>query len=162
MISAWRRSCEIHGPQTRGLFFRLSWSSIEPFAHHLDSVAGWRHLTGQLMPTSKHPPLPSVRIFIFRIVRNLFIGFAVIACSLGLGMIGYSYFEKMGPIDAFLNASMILSGMGPAATLQTDEGKIFAGFYALFSGIVFLIVIAIIIAPIFHRFLHRFLIKDTS
>jgi hypothetical protein len=112
------------------------------------------------MIASRRLPLPSIRIFISRIIRNLLIGFAIIAFSLGLGMIGYSYFEKMNCIDAFLNASMILSGMGPVSTLQTDGGKIFAGCYALFSGIVFLVVIAIIIAPIFHRFLHRFLVKD--
>ncbi len=114
------------------------------------------------MLAHKHHPLPPIRVFVSRIIRNLLIGFAIIAFSLGLGMIGYSYFEKMNRIDAFINASMILSGMGPVSTLQTDEGKIFAGFYALFSGIVFLIVIAIIIAPIFHRFLHRFLVKDTN
>ena len=114
------------------------------------------------MPVGKHPPLPTVRVFISRIIRNLLIGFAIIAFSLGLGMIGYSYFETMCWIDAFLNASMILSGMGPVSTLQTDEGKIFAGCYAIFSGVIFLIVIAIIIAPIFHRFLHAFLVKDTN
>jgi hypothetical protein len=112
------------------------------------------------MIEGKHPPLLPVRVFISRIIRNLLIGLTIIAFSLGLGMSGYSYFEKMGWIDAFLNASMILSGMGPVSTLQTNEGKLFAGFYALFSGIIFLIVMAIIIAPIFHRFLHRFLVKD--
>ncbi len=114
------------------------------------------------MPASKYLPLPSVKVFVSRIIRNLLIGIAIIAFSLGLGMIGYSYFEKMNSIDAFVNASMILSGMGPVSTLQTNGGKIFAGFYALFSGIVFLVVIAIIIAPLFHRFLHRLLLKDTS
>jgi|SRR5579862_458253 len=112
------------------------------------------------MVKDKYPPLPSVRAFFSRIIRNLLIGFAIIAFSLGLGMFGYSYFEKMGLIDSFLNASMILSGMGPVSTLQTNAGKMFAGFYALFSGIVFLVVIAIIIAPIFHRFLHRFHLKE--
>jgi hypothetical protein len=114
------------------------------------------------MFASKHSPLPTVKVFISRILRNLLIGFAIIGFSLGLGMIGYSYFEQMGWIDSFLNASMILSGMGPVSTLQTDEGKIFAGCYALFSGIVFLVVIAIIMAPIFHRFFHKFLIRDTK
>ena len=114
------------------------------------------------MLARKHPPLPSVKVFVSRIIRNLLIGFGIIAFSLGFGMIGYGYFEKMSGIDAFLNASMILSGMGPVSTLQTDAGKLFAGFYALFSGIIFLVVIAIIIAPIFHRFLHSLLIKDTN
>jgi hypothetical protein len=133
-----------------------------PLGHRLDSVASWGILKGHFMVKDKYPPLPSVRVFISRIIRNLVIGLAIITLSLGIGMIGYGYFEKMGWIDSFVNASMILSGMGPVSTLQTNEGKIFAGFYALFSGIIFLIVIAIIIAPIFHRFLHRFLVKDTN
>lgn len=114
------------------------------------------------MLRGNHSPLPSMRTFVSRIIRNFIIRFAIIALSLGIGMIGYSHYEKMSWIDAFLNASMILSGMGPVSTLQTDAGKMFAGFYALFSGIIFLIVIAIIIAPLFHRFLHTFLIKDTN
>lgn len=114
------------------------------------------------MLSGKHPPLPSLRFFISRIIRNLLIGLTIIAFSLGLGMAGYSHFENMARIDAFLNASMILSGMGPVSTLQTDHGKLFAGIYALYSGIIFLIVMAIIIAPIFHRFLHRFLIRDKT
>lgn len=77
-------------------------------------------------------------------------------------MIGYSYFEGMNVVDAYINAAMILSGMGPVSNLQTDGGKIFAGSYALFSGIVFLIVIAIILAPLIHRFFHKFLIKDSK
>jgi hypothetical protein len=100
-----------------------------------------------------------MKTFISRVLRNILIGFAVITFSLGLGMIGYGYFEGMSVVDAFLNAAMILSGMGPVSTLETNGGKIFAGFYALFSGIAFLLVIAIIIAPIVHRFLHRFLVK---
>ncbi|HEV7738092.1 MAG TPA: hypothetical protein VGO47_12055 [Chlamydiales bacterium] len=112
------------------------------------------------MFAGKHLPLQSIHIYISHILRNLLIGFAIIAISLGIGMMGYSYFEKMNGTDAFLNASMILSGMGPVSTLETEEGKIFAGFYALFSGIVFLVVIAIIIAPIFHRFLHKFHMQD--
>jgi len=103
-----------------------------------------------------------MRVFVSRIVRNLLIAFGIIGFALGLGMAGYSYFEKMSTIDAFLNASMILSGMGPVATLQTDDGKLFAGCYALFSGIIFLVIIAIIIAPVIHRFLHALLINDKN
>ena len=114
------------------------------------------------MSHKKHLPLLSIKVFISQIIRNLFIGMIVITFSLGLGMFGYAYFEEMNWIDAFLNASMILSGMGPVSILQTDAGKIFAGFYALFSGIIFLVVIAIIIAPIAHRFLHRFFVKITN
>ncbi len=110
----------------------------------------------------KHPPLPSLGVFISRIIRNLFIGLIIIVSSLGLGMVGYRYFEKMDWIDTFLNASMILSGMGPVSNVQTSGGKVFAGCYALFSGVIFLVVIAIILAPMFHRFFHKFLIKDTN
>jgi len=107
-----------------------------------------------------HLPLVPLRIFVRRILYNLTIAFAIIAFSLGLGMVGYAYFEKMNWVDAYENATMILAGMGPVDTITTVGGKLFAGSYALFSGIIFLVVIAIIVAPIFHRFFHWFLIKD--
>lgn len=100
--------------------------------------------------------------FIKRLIRNLLIGMVIIALSLGLGMVGYIHYENMNLVDAYVNAAMILSGMGPLQPLQTDEGKIFAGTYALFCGILFLVVIAIIFAPIFHRFFHKYLIKDPN
>src|SRR3984957_4021724 len=90
--------------------------------------------------------LPGKEYF-HRLAHHAMLGVIVIFVSLGIGMLGYHIFEKLPWIDAFVNASMILSGMGPVATLQTDAGKIFAGFYALYSGIIFLIVIAVIIAP---------------
>jgi hypothetical protein len=77
-------------------------------------------------------------------------------------MWGYHHFEGMDWINAYENAAMILSGMGPVDSLHTEKGKIFAGTYALFSGVIFLIVIAIFIAPLFHRFLHKFMIKDIT
>jgi hypothetical protein len=80
--------------------------------------------------------------------------------SLGLGMTGYHVFEKLPWIDAFLNASMILSGMGPVAPIQTDAGKIFAGCYALFSGLTLVAILGIIFAPVVHRFLHKFHLED--
>lgn len=112
------------------------------------------------MYEKKHHALASVNTFVKRVVFNLFIGIIIILFSLGTGMMGYSYFEGMNIVDAYENASMILSGMGPVEELKTVGGKVFAGTYALFSGVVFLIVIAIIIAPVFHRFFHQFLIKD--
>lgn len=102
-----------------------------------------------------------VHAFIRRLLRSLLVGISVIAFSLIMGMIGYHHYENMNWVDAFVNASMILTGMGPVSTLHTDAGKIFAGCYALFSGIIFLVVIVIIAAPIFHRLLHKFLITDT-
>ena len=107
----------------------------------------------------RHRHLPPIRLFASHIARNFLIGCFIIVFSLGLGTSGYSYFEEMSWEDAFLNASMILSGMGPVSPLVTEGGKLFAGCYALYSGIVFLLVIAIIIAPVFHRFLHHFFHK---
>lgn len=112
------------------------------------------------MANRKHHGLPPVRVFITRILRNLVVGLVIIGISLGLGMSGYSYFEKMNGVDSFLNASMILTGMGPPFTLYTDGGKIFAGIYALYSGVMFLVVIAVILAPVFQRFLHKFHLKE--
>lgn len=80
----------------------------------------------------------------------------LVAIALGIGMMGYHFFESMNWVDAFVNAAMILSGMGPVGELKTDAGKIFAGFYALFSGLVFISVAGILFAPIAHRALHKF------
>ena len=71
-------------------------------------------------------------------------------------MAGYHFLEKLPWLDAFLNASMILSGMGPVAPIQTSAGKLFAGCYALFSGLALITSIGVVFAPVFHRFLHRF------
>jgi len=69
-------------------------------------------------------------------------------------MVGYSHYENMSWTDAYVNASMLLSGMGPIETHLSERGKIFAGTYALYSGLVFIIVAGIIVAPVLHRFLH--------
>ncbi len=110
----------------------------------------------------RHHPLLPIRSFIQRLFYHLLIGLAIIAVSLGIGMAGYRHFEHMSWPDAYENATMILSGMGPVDPIYTTHGKIFAGTYALFSGIIFLVVIAIILIPLFHRFLHRFLVKDKN
>lgn len=83
-------------------------------------------------------------------------GLLIVTLALIIGMWGYHHFENMPWVDAFANASMILSGMGQLTPLLTSTGKIFAGFYALFSGLVFMLVIGIVFAPILHRFLHKF------
>jgi hypothetical protein len=114
------------------------------------------------MGRTKHPRIAPTHIFVRRFFRNLIIGSAVMLFSLGLGMLGYSHFEQMNWVDAYVNASMILSGMGPVDVLHTEGGKLFAGTYALFSGIIFLVVIAVIIAPVFHRFMQKFQIKDSQ
>lgn len=112
------------------------------------------------MHLAKIKALPPMSAFIKHLIQNLFIGFFIIGISLGIGMWGYRHFENMSWVDAYENAAMILSGMGPVDTIKTKAGKIFAGSYALFSGIVFLVVIAVIIAPIFHRFFHKFIIRE--
>jgi hypothetical protein len=105
---------------------------------------------------NRNKPLLPRPSFYARLARSAAIGLAVIAIALGAGMLGYHHFEGMPWIDAFANAAMILSGMGPLATLTSAEGKLFAGFYALFSGLVFVVVMGIVFAPVVHRFMHRF------
>jgi hypothetical protein len=105
-------------------------------------------------------PLLPRKVYYQRLARHAGLGFTVIVVSLSIGMIGYHFLEKLPWIDAFLNAAMILSGMGPVATLQTDEGKLFAGFYALYSGIALITILGIIFAPVIHRFLHKFHLED--
>src|SRR5437868_10983708 len=104
---------------------------------------------------SRHQPLLPRRAFLRRLARNFAVASLLVALSLGAGMVGYRYFEGMAWIDAFANAAMILSGMGPLGPLQTWGGKLFAGLYALYSGLVLLAATSIILAPIVHRLLHR-------
>lgn len=105
-------------------------------------------------------PLLPRKIYYQRLVRHALLGLVVIVVALGIGMIGYHVLEKLPWIDAFLNAAMILSGMGPVATLQTNAGKIFAGCFALFSGLTLVAILGIIFAPVVHRFLHKFHLED--
>jgi len=84
------------------------------------------------------------------------------AAALGIGMVGYHFTENLAWLDAFVNAAMILSGMGPLSPIQTSGGKFFAGCYALFSGLAFITIVGVIFAPVFHRFLHKFHLEDTS
>lgn len=95
----------------------------------------------------RHDRLLPMPAFLRRILVHLSIGFSIIGISLFVGMWGYSHYEGMNTVDAYVNAAMILSGMGPVSELHTIGGKIFAGSYALFSGVIFLVVIAIFIAP---------------
>ena len=92
--------------------------------------------------------------FFWRLAGSTLIGLGLIVCSLALGMIGYRRAMGMEWIDAFVNASMILSGMGPLAQPQTSGAKLFAGFYALFSGLAVLAIAGVVFAPVVHRFLH--------
>lgn len=104
----------------------------------------------------KSSPLLPRKAFIWRMCRCTAVSAAIIIVSLAAGMCGYHSLEEMSWPDAFANASMILAGMGPLGNLNTTGGKIFAGFYALFCGLIFFTVITILLAPLFHRFLHKF------
>jgi hypothetical protein len=101
-------------------------------------------------------PLAKKTVFAKRLALNGLIGLVLLFFSLGIGMIGYHFLENLSWIDSLLNASMILGGMGPVNPLQTNAGKIFASFYALYSGVVLLASVGILATPIFHRFLHHF------
>ena len=105
-------------------------------------------------PTPKRTNLE--RKFYHRFLRALALAGGVIGTSLCLGILGYHFIAGFGWIDALLNAAMILSGMGPVGTLDSDAAKIFASGYALFSGVVFISASGIILTPVFHRVLHRF------
>ncbi len=100
-------------------------------------------------------PLSSVE-FKIRLYRYVLGAVGLIVGFLGVGILGYHYLESMSWIDSFLNAAMILGGMGPVDTLKTSSGKIFAGIYALASGIIFLVVAGLFFTPIIHRLLHKF------
>ena len=90
------------------------------------------------------------------------IALTLMAFSLLLGMGGYVYFESLSWTDAFLNAAMLLGGMGPVNAPMTEGGKLFAGWYALYAGLVFLIVAGVLGAPVVHRVLHRFHLDEMT
>ena len=100
-------------------------------------------------------PLPR-RQFVQRLLLHGGIVLSLVALSLAIGMLGYVEFERLAPIDAFLNAAMLLGGMGPVDLPHTDAGKLFAGCYALYSGLLFLAAAALLLAPVMHRVLHKF------
>lgn len=102
----------------------------------------------------KAPLLPR-SAFLLRLAWGALFASLIIAFSLGIGMLGYHFFENQPWVDAFADASMILSGMGPLRPLETTPGKLFAGFYALFSGLAFITTVAILFGPIVHRFFHK-------
>ena len=94
--------------------------------------------------------------FIKRLSAHAAVALGILALSLGIGILGYSYFEGLSVLDAFLNSAMLLGGMGPVNAPATAGGKLFAGCYALYAGLVFIVVAAIIFTPIAHRLLHKF------
>jgi hypothetical protein len=105
--------------------------------------------------TRSTKPLPAFEVFLLRFLRGLAVFGVLVAGSLTLGAFGYHRFENLPWLDAYLNASMILAGMGPLENPQSHDGKLFAIFYSLFSGVMFLTAVAVLLGPILHRFLHR-------
>ena len=101
-------------------------------------------------------PLLPRRAFLRRLASHTLVALAVIFGSLLMGILGYHITEGLSWLDSLVNASMLLGGMGPVDALHTTAGKLFASFYALYSGMVFLVAVGIIFAPVFHRILHRF------
>lgn len=101
-------------------------------------------------------PLLPFRSFLWRLLRFMALALLILGVSLGIGVLGYHQIEGMSWVDSFLNAAMILGGMGPVNTLHTEAGKVFAGVYALFSGIVFLVAVGVLLAPVIHRVFHQF------
>jgi hypothetical protein len=101
-------------------------------------------------------PLASQLVFARRVFKYSTLALIVIGVALGIGILGYHYIAQFSWIDSLLNAAMILGGMGPMGDLPTDAAKVFASFYALFSGLVFISVMGIVLAPAAHRALHLF------
>jgi hypothetical protein len=96
------------------------------------------------------------RLFAGRVLAHAAVAAVLIVLSLFIGMIGYVQFEHLEWTDAFLNAAMLLGGMGPVDMPKTEGGKLFAGSYALYAGLVFLVAAGVVVAPVLHRVLHRF------
>src|SRR5262245_50067654 len=114
------------------------------------------------MYEKRHEKLLPRRLFYRRVARNAQLGLVMVVISLSIGMAGYHWLEGLGWLDAFLNASMILSGMGPVDVLQHTSAKVFAGCYAIFSGIALISTAAIVFAPVVHRVLHKFHLEETK
>ena len=105
--------------------------------------------------TRAQPPLPRPR-FLRRLWLHALAALGLVLGSLVIGMAGYMYFEHLAWRDAFLNCAMLLGGMGPVDAPRSNGGKVFAGLYALYAGLVFLITVGVVLAPILHRMLHKF------
>lgn len=103
-----------------------------------------------------HKPLLPKNKFYKRLIGNLIIALIIIIISLCIGVTGYMQFAKMNFVDALLNASMILGGMGPVDILPNNAAKYFASAYALFSGVTFLSIVGVLFAPVLHRIMHLY------
>ena len=107
-----------------------------------------------------HQPLLPRGKFVGRLVRNAAIAFVMLTAAMGIGIVGFLLTGTHRVVNAFLQASMLLAGMGPVGKLKSDPAKIFASFYALFAGVVFLVSVGVLLAPVIHRLMHRFHLAD--
>ena len=119
------------------------------------------------LPMYEHRNLPPLTrgAFALRMLRHFLLAVAFVGISLGAGMVGYLYFEHVHVTtwrDAFLNAAMLLGGMGPIHTPVTEAGKVFAGLFALYAGLVFVVAAGLLFAPVLHRLLHRFHVDESA
>jgi len=105
---------------------------------------------------SRRRPLLTRAQFVRRQLQYGVVSLAIVAGSLTIGILGYHYLEGLAWVDAFVNAAMLLGGMGPVGELHTTAGKLFAGVYALYCGVVLLLSLAVLFAPVVHRLIHRF------
>ena len=108
----------------------------------------------------KEARLLSKKQFANRLLRSVLVSIGIVAFSLLLGTVGYHFFAGLDWLDSFYNSSMILTGMGPVNKLETDGAKLFASFYALYSGLAFLGTIAVVVTPIAHRIMHKFHVEE--
>ncbi len=109
-----------------------------------------------------HHPLLSRAAFAWRLVGHGAVALILLSLSLAIGISGYEHYEALLWRDAFLNSAMLLGGMGPVNAPVTPGGKVFAGIYALYAGLVFLVVAGLLLAPVVHRILHRFHLDEAA
>lgn len=110
----------------------------------------------------RHQPLLARHLFVSRMRRSILAFAVIVGASLALGTVGYRLAADLPWVDALLNASMILTGMGPVNAMTTVAGKLFASAYALFSGVAFLSSVGVLAAPLVHRFVHRFHLEEDA
>ena len=112
------------------------------------------------MYENKHQQVISHQQFMRRLRQNMWVALVLLIVSLAIGMVGYKVLEQLSWTDGFLNSAMLLGGMGPVNPPLTEAGKLFAGVYALYAGLVFVVTAALIVTPVAHRLLHRFHCDD--
>lgn len=140
----------------RGQIFLNEQSRQNPAKSRKRKSSSGKERTTTLMYERKNEPLLPRSKFILRMAYHFAFALGIAGISLAIGILGYHYLEGLSWIDSLLNSSMLLGGMGPVNPLQTTAGKLFASFYALFSGMIFLVIFGVLFAPLFHRILHHF------